>query len=69
MENKDTNFLDKVINALDKANEVTKEKEDELDKYGLTDQEKEHVKNDDYDPWNFEEEDLEEDDYYNEDDD
>ena len=37
--------------------------DEELDNYGL-----EEVKKGNYDPWNFEEEDLEEDDYYSEDD-
>lgn len=43
--------------------------DDELDDYGLTDWEKEEVKKGNQDPWNFEEEDLEDDDYYSEDDD
>ncbi len=34
----------------------------------LTDEQKSEVKKGNYDPWNFEEEDLEEDDYYFEDD-
>lgn len=42
--------------------------EEELDAYGLEDWQKEEVKKGNYDPWNFEEEDLEEDDYYSEDD-
>lgn len=33
----------------------------------LTDEQKEEIKKGNYDPWNFEEEDLEEDDYYYED--
>ena len=43
-------------------------KDDELDNYGLEDWQKDLVKKGEYDPWNFEEEDLEEDDYYYEDD-
>lgn len=42
--------------------------EEELDSYGLEDWQKEEVRKGNYDPWNFEEEDLEEDDYYYEDD-
>ena len=42
--------------------------DEELDNYGLEDWQKEEVKKGNYDPWNFEEEELEEDDYYNEDD-
>ena len=40
----------------------------DLDDYGLNKNEKEEVKKGNQDPWNFEEEDLEDDDYYNEDD-
>lgn len=36
----------------------------ELDAYGLEDWQKKEVKKGNYDPWNFEEEDLDEDDYY-----
>ena len=42
--------------------------DEELDNYGLEDWQKEEVKKGNYDPWNFEEEELEEDDYYSEDD-
>ena len=38
------------------------------DLYGLDEAEIKHVKEDGYDPWNFEEEELEEDDFYSEDD-
>ena len=38
--------------------------DEELDNYGLEDWQKEEVKKGNYDPWNFEEEDLDEDDYY-----
>ena len=41
--------------------------DEELDAYGLEDWQKDEVKKGNYDPWNFEE-DLEEDDYYSEDD-
>lgn len=42
--------------------------EEEMDVYGLTDYQKELVKKGENNPWDFEEEDLEDDDYYNEDD-
>lgn len=42
--------------------------DEELDAYDLEDDEKELVQNDEYDPWNFEEEDLDEDDYHRDDD-
>ena len=44
------------------------ELEKEMENQGLEDWQKEEVKKGNYDPWNFEEEDLEEDDYYFEDD-
>lgn len=43
--------------------------DEEMDAYDLTDRQKEEVKNGNYDPWSFEEEDLEEEDYFYEDDD
>jgi hypothetical protein len=43
--------------------------EKELKKYGLDENECKVLKQDNYDYWNFDEEDLEEDDYYVEDDD
>ena len=41
--------------------------EDEMDAYGLNDDEKELVRKGEQDVWDFEEEDLEDGDYYNED--
>lgn len=41
--------------------------DEELDSYGLEEWQKEEVKKGNADPWNFEEEDLEDDDFYNED--
>lgn len=41
--------------------------EEELDSYGLEEWQKDEVKKGKADPWNFEEEDLEDDDFYNED--
>ena len=41
--------------------------EDEMDVYGLNDDEKEIVRRGDADPWDFEEENLEEGDYYEDD--
>ena len=38
-----------------------------MDIYGLEDWQKEEVRNGNYDPWSFEEEDLEEDDYFHDD--
>lgn len=38
--------------------------EREMDKYGLLEEEKELVRSGEYDPWNFEDEEADEDDYY-----
>ena len=57
-----------------KAEDKRKEREElerEMDNYGLSDEEKDHVRNGDYDPWDFEYpedgDDMDEDDYYGED--
>lgn len=58
--------LDKHFN---KDDEYDEELEKEMDMYALTDWQKEEVRKGNYDPWNFEEDgELEEDDYYYEDD-
>lgn len=41
-----------------------KASEKEMDFYGLNEQEKEEVRKGHYDPWDFEEDELEESDYY-----
>lgn len=63
-------LMDALSNIRDEDDEdnVSGYTDDELDDYGLEDWQKDLVKKGDYDPWNFEEEDLEEDDYYYEDD-
>lgn len=43
--------------------------DDELNEFGLTDWEKDEVKKGNQDPWDFEEEDKDDDSYYGEDDD
>lgn len=60
------NFIEKRRN--DDEENVSGYTDDELNDYGLEDWQKDLVKKGEYDPWNFEEEDLEEDDYYYEDD-
>ena len=60
------NFIENRRN--DDEDNVSGYTDDELDDYGLEDWQKDLVKKGDYAPWNFEEEDLEEDDYYYEDD-
>lgn len=52
---------------IDTNNEENKKIERLKNKWGLSDNEVEEVLNDHYDPWNFEEEDLDEEDYYYED--
>ncbi|NMA50850.1 MAG: hypothetical protein GX951_03260 [Mollicutes bacterium] len=46
---------------------TSKYTEAELDNYGLEEWQKELVRKGEYDPWNFEEENLEDDDYHYED--
>ena len=66
-------FLKEINDKLDeKERRLSKEKEDaleeEMDMYGLDDDEKEMVRNGEYDPWDFDTEGpFEEDDYYNDD--
>ena len=50
-----------------KSQEQDVKLEKEMDIYGLEDWKKEEVRNGNYDPWSFEEEDLEEDDYFHDD--
>ena len=67
--NNDTvrNFILNGLNELENTNKVLLEKE--MDNYMLEDWQKELVRNGEYNPWNFEEDgDLEEEDYYFEDD-
>lgn len=62
---KDNNFvLFSFMN--DEDNETSS---DELDDLGLSEFQKEEVKKGNYDSWNFDEEELEDDDFFNEDDD
>ena len=61
----------KVVSDVQYENEKKKQqqKEKEMEAYELEEWQKELVRKGEYDPWNFEEDgDLEEDDYYNEDD-
>lgn len=61
----------KVVSDVQDENEKKKQqqKEKEMKAYELEEWQKELVRKGEYDPWNFEEDgDLEEDDYYNEDD-
>ncbi len=61
---KDNNFgLFSFMN--DEDNELPSE---ELDNLGLSEFQKEEVKKGNYDTWNFDEEELEDDDFFNEDD-
>lgn len=66
-------FLKGINDKLDeKERRLSKEKEDaledEMDMYGLDENEKEMVRNGEYDPWDFDiEGPFEDDDYYNDD--
>ena len=78
--NKDSKVgLTEVVAGIAIADYLTRDKDDEyeneseyteeeMDDYGLEDWQKDLVRKGEYNPWNFEEEDLEEDDYYYEDD-
>ena len=57
-------YIPKDINA-----KKNKKKEENIDNYDLEDWQKELVDDGSYEPYNFEEEELEDDDYYSEDDD
>lgn len=66
---KEYNYINKQTqNRTKRENKRSQYTDEELDAYDLEDWQKDLVKKGDYDPWNFEEEDLEEDDYYYEDD-
>ena len=58
------------MGLLDLLNILNKKQDDDKkqDKHILFNFEKEEIRRGNYDPWNFEEEDLEDDDYYKEDD-
>ena len=60
-------LLKAFTNGISEGNKTTNEKE--MDNYGLEDWQKDLVRKGTYDPYNFDEsEELEEDDYYSEDD-
>lgn len=61
-------FLDLLVALLSSPNKSKGSKrEREFDIYGLSEDEKEIARKEGYDPWDFEEEDMDEDSYYNED--
>ena len=58
-----------LLSFLSKLGENEIEKNKKKDNYGLSKEEQKRVDKDGYDPWNFEEDDItDEDDYYGEDD-
>lgn len=57
----------KKTSAKPEQNKRNAKLEREMKAYGLSEEEKRLVRSGQYDPWNFEEEELEEDDYYFED--
>lgn len=59
------NKVDKHLNK--KEDDYNKKREDEMDDYYLEARRKDLVREGKYEPWNFEEENLEEEDYYYED--
>lgn len=65
-DNKNDNNFGLFLFMNDEDNELPSE---ELDNLGLSEFQKEEVKKGNYDTWNFDEEELEDDDFFNEDDD
>ena len=65
-DNKKDNNFGLFLFMNDEDNELPSE---ELDNLGLSEFQKEEVKKGNYDTWNFDEEELEDDDFFNEDDD
>ena len=61
-------FLLGISQDMEKENKRRRKSlEDEMDIYGLSDDEKEIVRRGDQDPWDFDEDDIEEGDYYEDD--
>lgn len=60
------NLLAALLSSHPKSEKLRRERE--YDAYGLTEEEKEIARKEGYDPWDFEEEDMDEDSYYGEDD-
>jgi hypothetical protein len=61
-------IADEIDKKLNKDDEYDEELEKEMNAYDLEEWQKDLVRKGEYDPWNFEEDNLEEDDYYYEDD-
>ncbi len=61
------NTIKEILSSLSKLNKSVNEQESDINNMGLNDEEKKEVKSGDYDPFNFEEDDTKDDDYYHED--
>ena len=61
-------IADEIDKTINKKKKIDTKLEKEMDAYGLEDWQKDLVRKGEYEPWNFDEEDLEEGDYYYEDD-
>lgn len=62
------NTIKEILSSLSILNKSVNEQENDINNMGLIDEEKKEVKSGDYNAFNFEEDDIEDDDYYHEDD-
>lgn len=62
------NTIKEILSSLSILNRSVNEQENDINNMGLSDEEKKEIKSGDYNAFNFEEDDIEDDDYYHEDD-
>lgn len=62
------NTIKEMLSSFSILNKSVNEQENNIENMGLSDEEKKEVKSGDYNSFNFEEDDIEDDDYYHEDD-
>lgn len=62
------NIIKEILSSFSILNKSVNEQENNIENMGLSDEEKKEVKSGDYNSFNFEEDDIEDDDYYHEDD-
>ena len=62
------NIIKEILSSFSILNKRVNEQENDINNLGLSDEEKKEVKSGDYNSFNFEEDDIEDDDYYHEDD-
>ena len=62
------NIIKEILSSFSILNKRVNEQENDINNLGLSNEEKKEVKSGDYNSFNFEEDDIEDDDYYHEDD-